>query len=140
MPVRIPSRKMRAAILAGDLPLWLRNHPRKPYLLALYKATPDWLDRRFIKDVVEERNLMTALRGVEHVIDHIIPLCHPYVCGLNVPWNMQVLTRKQNAAKSNVWYPDQLELFSRESETNQAASAFAAANRIQICDAGQSQQ
>jgi len=137
MPVRIPSRKMRALVLAGDLPSWLHKHPRKAYLIAIYKATPDWLDRGEIKKLVAIRNVATELTGVEHVIDHIVPLNHPRVCGLNVPWNMQILTRKQNAAKSNVWLPDQLELFNHELKTDEAAPTLAVIDEVQRRGNGQ---
>lgn len=34
-------------------------------------------------------------------VDHIIPVVHPEVCGLSVPWNYQLLTQEDNIRKSN---------------------------------------
>lgn len=48
--------------------------------------------------------------GIRHALDHIIPLNHPHVCGLNVPWNIQIVPHWANAAKSNKYSPDQLEM------------------------------
>lgn len=36
-------------------------------------------------------------------VDHQIPLNHPLVCGLHVPWNFQYLTEEANQLKSNKW-------------------------------------
>lgn len=102
---------MRRKILAGLIPAWLKAHPRRSYIVAANLSTPDWVSRTELKALHEEAKRRTAVTGVEHVLDHIVPLNHPDVCGLTVPWNLQVMTRAQNAAKSNRWCPDQLELF-----------------------------
>jgi hypothetical protein len=56
------------------------------------------------------KRFLTSQTGVEHVVDHEIPLNHTMVCGLTVPENLRVITRSQNNAKSNHWNPDQLKL------------------------------
>jgi 5-methylcytosine-specific restriction endonuclease McrA len=76
------------------------------------RATPPWVSHKEMAQLHAEKLRRTEETGIEHVLDHIVPLNHPYVCGLNVPWNLQIITRAQNAAKSNKWCPDQLDLFS----------------------------
>lgn len=39
--------------------------------------------------------------GPEYEIDHIIPLCHPRVCGLHVANNVRVVKRSTNQRKGN---------------------------------------
>jgi 5-methylcytosine-specific restriction endonuclease McrA len=103
--------RLRARILTGSTPGWLLRHPRRSYIVAAVLATPPWADRDAIKALRDAAREATRLTGVEHVLDHIVPLNHPYVCGLMVPWNLQIMTRAQNAAKSNRYHPDQLEMF-----------------------------
>ena len=102
---------LRPKLLAGYEPDWLKRHSRRSYIIAAVISAPNWVDRSALEALRKEVKQRTIETGIDHVLDHIVPLCHPYVCGLTVPWNMQVLTRKQNAAKSNRWYPDQIELF-----------------------------
>jgi len=44
---------------------------------------------------------ITKITGERYVVDHIIPLISPEVCGLHVPWNLRVITQEENLKKSN---------------------------------------
>lgn len=102
---------LRPGLLRGEMPAWLAKHPRKDYIIRFIVHTPDWTDREELAKLRKEAHFKTVQLGILHVMDHIIPLSHPYVSGLNVSWNIQILTWKQNAIKSNNWMPDQQELF-----------------------------
>lgn len=70
----------------------------------LAEAMPSWLSAIHLAQIQEFYDLAVALTtqtGIPHEVDHIIPLAHARVCGLHVPWNLQVLTVKANRRKSN---------------------------------------
>lgn len=60
--------------------------------------------------MAEEARRLSILRGVDYTLDHEIPLNHPAVCGLNVPWNLKIVPRATNLSKGNRWHPDQYAL------------------------------
>lgn len=65
-------------------------------------ATPKWLSENDRIDILSFYTLSakrTAETGIRHQVDHIVPLQGKTVCGLHVPWNMQVLPAKDNLAK-----------------------------------------
>jgi hypothetical protein len=68
------------------------------------QAQPPWLTEEHINQIkVEYKNSkrMKKLTGIEHHVDHIVPLKGENVCGLHVPWNLQVIPAKHNLEKKN---------------------------------------
>jgi len=49
----------------------------------------------------EIQNLYNKAQKLKLQVDHIIPLLHNNVCGLHVPWNLQLLTPLENNIKNN---------------------------------------
>lgn len=70
----------------------------------LREATPKWLtakDIQEIKSIYEKSARWTKETGVRYVVDHVIPLQSPHVCGLHVPENLQVIPHAVNVAKGS---------------------------------------
>jgi hypothetical protein len=68
------------------------------------QATPNWLskeDLQLINDIYKKARELTEMTGELHVVDHIVPLKGRDVCGLHVPWNLQVLPARVNLKKGN---------------------------------------
>lgn len=92
---------LKPRIMAGDLPPWLARHSRQAYIVRAALATPDWRNRDAIRELERKADWLTKATGVRYVIDHVIPLQHPTVCGLTVHNNLAVITNVRNAQKSN---------------------------------------
>ena len=70
------------------------------------QATPKWLtpeQRKQIVDIYEHMRDCRAVTGEDYHVDHIVPLRGVNICGLHVPWNLQVLPAYVNMAKSNTF-------------------------------------
>jgi len=67
-------------------------------------ATPSWVTKEqklMMRQLYLEAMKLTKLTGERYVVDHIVPLINPTVCGLHVPWNLRVITQAENLKKSN---------------------------------------
>jgi hypothetical protein len=68
------------------------------------QAMPKWLtaeDKLQIRMKYRLAIELSRRMGVLHVVDHVVPLQGEEVCGLHVPWNMEVITQDENLKKSN---------------------------------------
>jgi hypothetical protein len=75
-----------------------RNRVRKN---VLRQAEPKWVNKSDIVVIYTEAEARTKETGILHHVDHVVPLKHPSICGLHVPWNLQVITATENLKKSN---------------------------------------
>jgi len=73
------------------------------------KVWQDQIDIQNQIDEIYETAKERRLNGEDVVVDHIIPINNPIVCGLHVPWNMQILTRAENSKKNNHFNPRDFE-------------------------------
>lgn len=60
-------------------------------------ATPEWASEFDFDAIYRESSIL----GDDYEVDHIIPLKHELVCGLHVPWNLQILNKQDNRSKRN---------------------------------------
>ena len=77
-------------------------------------ACPDWLTQEHndqIKELYATAKQLTEETGIPHHVDHIIPLkgksydlgtrrMRHTVCGLHVPWNLEVVPAEENLSKN----------------------------------------
>lgn len=86
-----------------------RNSRRKREMEAM---TP-WVNKAHLKTeyaYASRLNRINAMKGPvpkekKKVVDHLIPLRHPLVCGLHVPDNLKVVNAGDNLRKSNYFDP-----------------------------------
>ena len=71
------------------------------------QATPAWANLESIEEFYELARNETKVTGIQHEVDHIIPLRGRMVCGLHVEFNLQVITKLQNATKRNSFEDDE---------------------------------
>lgn len=65
------------------------------------QAIPLWEvnEREEINALYDLRDKLTKETGIEHVVDHIVPISGNVVCGLHTLCNLRVITEKENLQK-----------------------------------------
>ena len=89
---------------------WADRHPDKLRAkdarrrAATLKAQPLWLSedhKQQIEDVYTLARDCELVSGQKYHVDHVVPLQGKAVCGLHVPWNLEVLPADINVKKGN---------------------------------------
>ena len=78
-------------------------HAMKRYV-TIKLSQPFWLSESQLKEIEMFYWLAADLKttcGETYHVDHIVPLQGKNVCGLHVPWNLQILPADVNIRKSN---------------------------------------
>ena len=73
------------------------------------QATPPWLteeQRQTSSEMYKLAKKFRVIFGRDYHVDHIVPLKGKNVCGLHVPWNLQLLEASLNLRKSNTFKED----------------------------------
>jgi hypothetical protein len=89
---------------------WHKDNPEKSsvhkakYRYNKMAATPSWLTETQLSDMLALHIIcrkLEVLMPAKYHVDHVVPLQGKNFCGLNVPWNLQVLESGLNISKSN---------------------------------------
>ena len=105
---RLDNREKRSEYNAE----WAKKNPDKRAAkeakrrAAKLQRTMPWLtdeQHEEIDAIYSDAAMLTKKTGIEHQVDHIIPMQGKNISGLHVPWNLQVLTASENISKKNRW-------------------------------------
>jgi|688.fasta_scaffold622112_3 hypothetical protein len=90
-------------ILKPTNQLTAQNRASLEYQRRKKAATPSWVSKKDFEPIYNEAKKLSKETGINHEVDHIIPLKGEYVCGLHVPQNLQIITEYENGKKFNTF-------------------------------------
>ncbi len=73
---------------------------------AKHKAMPMWANHTAIADLYEQARRLSIDTGIQHHVDHIVPLKNDRVTGLHWEGNLAVIPATDNLSKGNRFWPD----------------------------------
>jgi len=97
---KVYSKKARQVHKAKRCADWMLYNTSK------LNACPSWLTQEQRKEIEHKylfAKFLEEIGGslIKYHVDHIVPLRGSDVCGLHVPWNLQILNAKENMKKGN---------------------------------------
>lgn len=72
---------------------------------AKLQRTPKWADLKEIRKFYDEMHRLTRETGVQHHVDHILPMQGELVSGLHVAENLRVIKATPNLSKGSKFEP-----------------------------------
>jgi hypothetical protein len=89
---------------------WLKNNQHKNAMKKRHRdaskmqRTPVWLNDGHKFEIECVYKYCSSLRSIhlKYEVDHIVPLQGKNVSGFHLPWNLQVITERENRSKSNL--------------------------------------
>lgn len=73
--------------------------------LAKIQRLPEWADKAAVTAIYKDAIERTRITGIEHHVDHIVPLRSKFVSGLHWELNLQVIPASENRKKRNSYWP-----------------------------------
>ena len=108
---RAAYRAANAEAMSHGWKVWAANNKhliranRAKRRASIKSAIPPWADKKAIREIYAEAVRKSEATGIEHHVDHIVPLQHSDVCGLHVHFNLRVIPKRENQKKYNKWAP-----------------------------------
>ena len=76
------------------------------YQASKQNAIPKWANNKKIRSIYKESRRLTLETGIQHHVDHIVPIISKIVCGLHCEANLQILPYNENVKKGNRYWTD----------------------------------